>query len=68
MLPPIRPSPITPICILRSLLMTRRYSSAASIACDSSVKACIDMLKVNAQRTTIAFHQHREVTAWPARP
>ena len=63
MLPPMRPSPITPICICFTPYRKTRYSSAASIARASSGQSRIDILEVDPQRATATLHQHLEVAA-----
>src|SRR5665213_390480 len=62
MLPPMRPSPMMPICILHYSL--KQVLVERCIDCVRQfLKAGIDMLKVYAQHATVAFHQHCEVAA-----
>ena len=61
MLPPMRPSPTMPICIVHSLqiaLFERRIHGASQLG-----QALVDVLEMDAQRAAAAFHQHLEIPA-----
>src|SRR5579864_352183 len=64
MLPPMRPSPMTPICICFTPYKMKAPLLKRCINCPSQLgQPCIDIRQVDAERAPAAFHQHLEIAA-----